>query len=308
MASGYAGRVFATLIGPYPQVDGTPHERLVAAISDQLEAGLGMLSDGLLHRVAGPDGTSPVVDAWGAADAVGRGLATAAGIDPPSVKACLVGPWTVGEGDPRRVRAAASALASVIAALFAAGAPVVQVTEPALGDVDAGDGDALRLLDDVLATLADGPGGHLSLALAGGRPTAIPPERLFAAPFASYLFDLMHSPDDWRLCARVPSACGLIVGVADARTPEPDTQAVTVWGARYAASLGGRGPGRVGLAMSAGLELLPREVARRKLLALAEACRLAELPDEELRAAIDPRAVDARSAALGRYEPRSGRR
>jgi hypothetical protein len=307
MASGYAASVFATLIGPYPQVDGTARERLVATISDQLDAGLGMLTDGLLHRVTGPRDRSRIVDAWSAADAVGRNLAEVAGIDAPLVKACLVGPWTMGQGEPGNVRAATDDLVAVIAELFAAGAPVVQLTEPALGDVEAGDVAALQLLDDVLAILTDRPVGHLSLALAGGRPTAIPHERLFAGPFTSYLFDLMHSPDDWRLCARVPPSSGLIAGVADARTADPDTQAVTVWGARYAASLGGRGPGRVGLSTSAGLELLPRDVARAKLLALAEAARMAELPDAELKAVMDPRAVDARSAALGRYEPRPGR-
>ena len=56
-----------------------------------------------------------------------------------------------------------------------------------------------------------------------GRP-ACPYERLFAAPFASYLFDLIQSPDDWGLCARVPATSGLIVGVGDARTADPDTQ------------------------------------------------------------------------------------
>ncbi len=132
-------------------------------------------------------------------------------------------------------------------------------------------------------------------------------ERLFAAPFASYLFDLIHAPDDWELCARVPGTSGLIVGVADARTPEPDTEAVSIWGARYAASMAGRGPSRVGLATSAGLELLSRDVAKAKLTALAEAGRKAELPDAELAKVIDPRAIDARSGALGRYEPRPPR-
>ena len=131
----------------------------------------------------------------------------------------------------------------------------------------------------------------------------MPSQRLFAAPFTSYLFDLIRSPDDWNLCVRVPATIGLVVGVGDARTVDPDTEAVSVWGARYAASLGGRGTDRVGLAMSAGLESLPRDTARAKLTALAEAGRKAGLPGGELAKVIDPRAVDARSAALGRYEP-----
>jgi hypothetical protein len=64
----------------------------------------------------------------------------------------------------------------------------------------------------------------------------------------------------------------------------------------------GRGVERVGLAPSAGLELLTRAVARRTLQALAEAAQKAGLPGARLAEAIDPRAVDARSAALGRFD------
>ena len=291
--------MFATLIGPYPQIDGDAHARLVATIGDQLEAGLGMLSDGLLHD---PRTTSPaaIVRAWQAADVVGRELATAAGIEPPLIKACLTGPWSAGYRDARSVT---RHVRPAIASLFDAGAPVVQLTESTLGDIDPADESLLDQLGSGLDAVTAGVDGHLSLAVAGGRPTRVPFERLFAAPFASYLFDLIRSPDDWNLCARAPATSGLVVGVGDARTTDPDTEAVSVWGARYAASLGGRGTGRVGLAMSAGLESLPREIARAKLTALAEAGRKADLSGEELAKVIDPRAVDARSAALGRYEP-----
>ncbi len=305
--AGYPAPVFATLIGPYPPIDGTAEERLRAAISDQLDAGLGMLSDGRLHHVASPGAVETAVAAWRSADRVGHHLAAELGLEPPLIKACLVGPWTAGSGEPHRVRVAAEHMRGAIDALFEAGAPVVQVTEAGIGDIEPGDEDAMALVDAVLAELTDGIEGHLSLALAGGRPTRIPAERLFAAPFASYLFDLIHSPDDWSLCARAPTPAGLIVGVADARNPDPDTAAVTIWGARYAASLGGRGASRVGLTTSAGLERLAREAARGKLMALAEAGRQADLPDAELLQVLDPRAIDARSAALGRYEPPSGR-
>ncbi len=294
--------MFATIIGPYPQIEGDPHERLVATVSDQLDAGLGMLSDGWVHDVV-TAGTTRVVAAWQAADDVGRHLAAVAEIETPQVKACLLGPWSSGNGDPTRVRAAARTLGTVIGPLFDAGAPIVQLTEPRVGDIDAADEATIDLLEEVLSSLATVAPGHVSLALAGGGPTAVPPERLFAAPFASFLFDLIRSPDDWRLCARVPADAGLIVGVSDARTPDPDTEAVSVWGARYAASLRGRGPGRVGLCTSAGLESLSRSAARAKLASLAEAARKAELPREALADVVDPRMVDARSAALGRYEP-----
>lgn len=298
--------MFATLIGPYPQIDGTPQERLVATIADQLEAGLGMLTDGHVHAVRGRDPTA-VVGAWRAADAVGHHYAAVAGIEPPLIKACLLGPWTTARDVQRRARDCAADLVPVIAALFEAGVPVVQLTEPAIGTIDPADLDSLELLEAALGLVSEDAQGHLSLALAGGPPTGVPHERLFASPFASYLFDLISAPDDWNLCVRAPGAGGLIVAVGNARTPDPDTEAVSVWGARYAASLGGRGSGRVGIAMSAGLELLPREVAKAKLAALAEAGRTAELSNEELAKVIDPRAVDARSAGLGRYEARRPR-
>ena len=59
-----------------------------------------------------------------------------------------------------------------------------------------------------------------------------------------------------------------------------------------------------GLANASSLASLPRDRAIRKLAALAEAARLASIADpHELAASIDPRAVDARSAALGEYRP-----
>ena len=182
---------------------------------------------------------------------------------------------------------------------------MVQLTEPGIGDIDPDDAAALDQLESVLDAVTAGGDGHLSLALAGGRadPGAATSD-CSRRPFASYLFDLIRSPG--RLEPVRP-------GAGDERPhrglsgipgrPTRTREAVSVWGARYAASLGGRGAARVGLAMSAGLELLPRDAARAKLAALAEAGRKAELSNEELAKVIDPRAVDARSAALGRYEP-----
>jgi hypothetical protein len=65
---------------------------------------------------------------------------------------------------------------------------------------------------------------------------------------------------------------------------------------------------RVGLANASSLASLTRERARRKVEALAEAARIASAEStEELAAALDPRAVDIRSAAFGKYVPPGGR-
>ena len=259
-----------------------------------------MLTDGLVHD-PGHGGVAAVVAAWRTADEVGRRLADVAGIEPPLIKACLVGPWTAGHRDPR---AAAHHVVPGITALFEAGAPVVQLTEPGIGDIDPDDAVSLERLESVLDAVTAPRDGHISLAMAGGQPTRVPYQRLFAAPFASYLFDLIRSPDDWNLCARVPPTSGLIVGVGDSRTADPDTEAVSVWGGpicgitRRSRCRAGR-PRDVRRAGAAAPGCRPGQAQR-----IAEAGRKADLSNAELAKVIDPRAVDARSAALGRYEPR----
>jgi hypothetical protein len=299
--------MFATIIGPYPEVAAASEdERLSLVLGDQLEAGLGMLTDGRVHRVVGHG--AAVVDAWRAADRVGHHLAAVRGLEPPLIKACIVGPWTAGAGDPEAVRAHARAQRPAIEALFEAGTPVVQLTEPGIGSIEASDAAAIDLLSEVLEWLSLPMAGdvHLSLAFAGGGPTAVPAERALVG-FASYLFDLIASPDDWRVCRAVPGSCGLIVGVVDARAARAGGMEVGVCGARYAASMGGRGSSRTGLCPGAGLERLDRTTARALLAFTAEVARAADLPDPELMRALDPGTVDARSAALGRAEPRPRR-
>ncbi len=300
--------MFATLIGPYPEIEGASDEaRLMTVLSDQLEAGLGLLSDGRIHRCEA--GSTAAVDAWRAADEVGHRLAVHHGLEPPLIKACLLGPWSAGGGEPRAVEDAVDALLPTIEGLFESGAPVVQLTEPGIGDIEASDEQAIALVSQALERLATPfatPDRHLSLALAGGGPTRVPPERLLVG-FSSCLLDLIASPDDWDVCARVPGSAGLIVGVVDARAARADAAEVGVWGARYAASMGGRGTARTGICPGIGLERLDRAGARALLAFTADVARKAELPDAQLMREVDPTTVDARSAALGRAEPRPRR-
>jgi hypothetical protein len=262
-----------------------------------------LLTDGRIHAVAGTP--HDVVSAWQTADRVGHHLAAVAGLEPPLIKACLVGPWTAGSGELEAVRAAAKRLVAATTALFEAGVPVVQLTEPMIGSIAADDEPAIDVLVEMLTGLVDSVApaqGHLALALAGGGPTAVAPDRLLATGFASYLCDLIASPDDWGLCARIPAEAGLIVGVVDARARRAGAMEVGIWGARYAASMAGRGPQRIGVCPGRGIERLDRAAARGLLAFTAEVARKADLSDAELAKVIDPRAVDARSAALGRAE------
>ena len=289
--------MFATIAGPYPTHPGTAADALDAVLEDQLGAGLGMVGDGRVRRLDTDEDVAAAVEAWMTASAaltalVGEGPA-------PALKACLVGPLST----PGDAEAASARVGLAIRALHDAGAPVVQVDEPWSTTPEAATDAGRERARLAWIRLLAGVAGHVTLALPGGGATAIGADVLVAAPFGSLLVDLVTGPDDWRAVARLPGERGVILGVADLRRAT-DTREVLLWAARYAASMHGRGLARVGLAPSAGLERLDRVTARARLAVLAEVAALATLPPEELVQHVDPRAIDARSAGLGRWEPR----
>jgi hypothetical protein len=65
---------------------------------------------------------------------------------------------------------------------------------------------------------------------------------------------------------------------------------------------------RVGIAPSGSLEGLSAATARSILDLLGEAARTIAGGRDEMLARLDPRAIDARSAALGHYRPARRRR
>jgi hypothetical protein len=75
---------------------------------------------------------------------------------------------------------------------------------------------------------------------------------------------------------------------------------ILLYALNYAASTAGRGPDRVGVATAGSLADVPWEVAERRMRRLGEAVRLAVAGPDERAAALDPRAISIRSAALGR--------
>jgi methionine synthase II (cobalamin-independent) len=278
--------VFATLIGPFPGVD-EGHD----VVSELASIGLEPVSDGGGARDVGPD----VVEAW-------RRTAASTQV---AVKQALLGPFTAarrGTGDPL---ALAEEIGSTAAALGAAGCPLIEIEEPEAALV-AGDASAAAELVAALRHLTDQVDGvHLSLVLTGGNVDGLGARPLFDLPFASYAFDLIAGPDNWRLIAQAPGDRGIVCGALDPSPASSDRPETLVWAAHYAASTGGRGPERVGLANASSLAGLTRDRARAKLEALVEAARLASLQDpEELAGRLDPLAVDSRSAALGKFSPR----
>jgi methionine synthase II (cobalamin-independent) len=284
--------VFATLLGAYPAdpQDAAPDEAVRHVIAELEEAGLEPLSDGVA-----------VDPSWDAAEIVTR-WKFASGCTARAVKQALPGPYS-GAGSAED---AADRLRESIDGLVAAGCQMIEIEEPAA--VRIGDsGTERRRFAAAHRRLTDGLEGtvHLSLVVTGGNADAAGPATFFDLPYGSYAFDLIAGPDNWRLIAQAPGDRGIVCGALDPRPGGSDAPEVLVWAAHYAASTGRRGLVRVGLANASTLAGLTRERARRKVLALAEAARLASVEDPmALAAALDPRAVDSRSAAIGRYEPR----
>lgn len=307
--------MFATLLGPLPRPplpdDASVDDLVEVAVRAQEAAGLEPITDGGLR----PDG--PAVEAWQAT----------ARLTDRAVKQVLLGPYSRapalgGTAADRRATLLdlADALNGDLRALAAAGCPLIEIHEPAATGIGADETERAlfreahqRALDGVVDAAGDATGVHLSLAITGGNADAAGVETLLAAPYASLALDLIEGPDNWRLAVATPGDRGIVCGALSARAGSDDTPEPLLWAAAYAASTGGRGPDRVGLAIAGSMAALPWAAAVRKLERLGEAVRLAALPADELRRSIDPRAVDIRSAALGRYDPpppprRRGRR
>lgn len=315
--------MFAMLAGPWPRVsvDGTRLEeleaglaegrvpvaaveaavkRLVAeAVSAQAEAGMGLLTDGgvrwadpgraLLGAIragdVGPDGM--LVRAWRAA----------ADLVEAPVAAVITGPWTLalaevgGWGDasvlPGQAGELADRLAGELEALAAAGCAVVVVEEPAavaIGEDTLARGGFARAQRRLLRRTPD---LHAMLAITGGSAAAAGPETVFAAPYASFLFDLIAGPDNWSLVRAAPPDRGIVcAALATGGGGEDVDQAPQlVWAAHYAASAGGRGLERVGLANASPLDRLAPSDAARALHAITRATAFATMPAAQAIAA-----------------------
>lgn len=288
--------MFATLAGRYPWLADVPAtEALAAVVRAQVESGLGLLSDGRVH----PAGTAPaaLVAAWQAT----RDLAAAPAPGLP-VKVAVAGPWSAGGVDG--ARDAARRLTEGLVALGEAGVPVVEVHEPASA-LPADDAAREVFAEAHVTLLSDLPESlHASLAITGGDAVALGAGVLFAPPYRSYLLDLLDGPEGWRLVVAAPGERGIVVGVGDASGRRRTRLEDVVWAAGYAASTGGRGMDRVGVAPSGSLAGLAPEVARAVLEVLGGAAAAIAGGRDEVLARLDPRAIDARSAALGQYRPR----
>ena len=306
--------MFATLLGALPRpngADGQPiaddDEAVAAVLAAQAAAGLEPLTDGRL-RASGPfwepsRDAAIVVDAWRFAASHADGI----------VKQALPGPYTLGRRADHEDRDAstlawARLLREQVSALAEAGCPLIEIDEPDAHLIGDDPRERGRFAEAHMAMLEGIGGAHLSLAITGGNADTAGIETILAAPYASLAVDLINGPDNWRLVTSTPGDRGIICGVVSTSAASDDAPDLMLWAAAYASASEGRGATRVGLGTAGGLGELSWEVAERKMRALGEAARLAQLPLAEVAPHLDPRAIDIKSAAMGRYMPRTGRR
>ena len=292
--------MFATITGSLPPTPGPEPQAVRAQVDLQVRLGLEPVVDGRDAFAVGSDGD--IVERWRAA----------AGLTDRAVKQALRGPYTLGHrsmgaaGDRGAMTMqVAERLARDLRRLADAGCPMIEIEEPEA--VRIGTDDAERaLFRDAHRTLVDPVAGtHLSLAIVGGDATAAGERLFFDLPYASYLFDLIAGPDQWRLIARAPRERGIVCGALDARAEAHDDPALLVWALHYAASTAGRGPDRVGVANAGSLAGLAPDRLERKLRVLGDAARIAAASSVDAIAAnLDPRAIDSRTAALGGVRPK----
>lgn len=277
--------MFATLLGSLPRPplpdDAAGEALLDACLELQAENGLEPLTDG-----GWPLGADDVAGSWIATSGRAGRL----------VKAIITGPLTGGR-PVDEVRRDLMALAD-------AGCRWIEVHEPAVVSIADDHAARGRFADAHRALTADlGPDVHLTLAITGGSAHAAGIDTILAGAYASLAVDLIDGPDNWYLVAAAPSERGIVCGAMSAHEGSADGPEHMLFAARYAASTAGRGMARVGLATSGSLADLSWDAAVAKVRRLGEAARLVTASPEERREALDPRAVDIRSAALGSVAP-----
>ena len=299
--------MFGTLLGALPRPtdpDGTPvadHALAVLmALDAQHAAGLEPLTDGRL-------GWRSATDAGGAA-AAAAAWRFASERAPGIVKQALPGPYTLGrrlatEDRDRGSRRIVDELRRAIEELAEAGCPIVEIEERDAHLIGEDEGERERFASAHRRLLEGIEGIHCSLSIVGENADSAGIGTILAAPYASLAVDLIAGPDNWHLVRDAPGEVGIICGAQSPTAPTSEGPELLVWAAAYAASSRGRGPLRVGLATAGGLEGRTWADAVELMRRLGKAAGLAGRPIEEIASELDPRAFDARSAALGRREP-----
>ena len=268
-------------------------------ISEQIEAGLDLVTDGLIrwddavtYLARGLSGfrtegmvrfldTNTFYREPVAQEAVHwRGPITvkdwefACSVSSKPVKAVLTGPYTLGllarneahSSSDALVLDLAEALRSEVQALHEAGAPLVQIDEPLMTRRTAN----WPLFKSAVAQLVEGVNGRVALNASFGSVTHLPD--LFTLPFQVFGLDFIQGPGNWDILDRIPADRELAAGVVDAREvrleePREIAEALERIGRHVP-------PERLYVNPNVGLEFLPRETARAKLQRTADGARL----------------------------------
>lgn len=136
-------------------------------------------------------------------------------------------------------------------------------------------------------------GVHRALLPVGGNLVGMSREEWLQIPAESLVINPIRDPESWRAAATWPGDRGLILALVPAPGDEvTEPVEILLWAVRYAASLGGRGLDRVGVAgMLSITKTAPDPIEAEQRIALLE--RLVELSaanEETLRAELDSRA------------------
>jgi len=193
------------------------------------------------------------------------------------VKAMLTGPYTLATlstdshyGDRRRlVLDLAKALHQEALALAAAGAPLIQVNEPAI----VHNKDDAPLLLDAITQMLDGVHTRTALHTWFADTADILP-RLNDLPVDVIGLDFVWGPANWDALKAGPFTKSLGFGIIDARNTRMETADEIAEQIRRVAQL--VPTERLYINPSCGLEYLPREVAFEKLKRMVEGARRAE--------------------------------
>ena len=199
----------------------------------------------------------------------------AADVASAPVKAVIPGPVTFARMSQDEyfgtnedfVLAIARVLAQEAFELEAAGAPVIQIDEPALLDAPEDMDLAVAALGVVTGELER---AETVLATYFGDAKRLGPQ-IFDLPVDGFGFDFVSGQENYQIVREIPPEKKLQAGIVDARNTKLEEVDALVHQIQELIDL--VGPDRLSVSPSAGLEYLPREKARAKLHRLAEAAQ-----------------------------------
>jgi len=196
---------------------------------------------------------------------------------PAPVKALVTGPYTLAAlsanhyyGSLRElVRALAVELRNEVLALERAGAPIIQVNEPAILQQK----EDFPILRQALEAMMEGVRVEAHLYTWFGDIDGLYPQ-ILELPFAAIGLDFVKGQANWDVIARQPFTKKLGLGIIDARNTMLESVEQIVGAVRRASAI--VPPDMIYVNPSCGLEYLPREVAEAKLKRMVKGVRQAQ--------------------------------